>query len=289
MEVTVASHNTMHGVFLEALVERYRRLTQEQRVDVLCLQENRSFAPTRTPPLGMAAGQAGETHAELLGRALGFQCVCLQQYPALAVLLHPEWQLKQAFLVPLPRLPRLNWFERLYIRDGKVKQKYALVASAEARSQALTVANFHLDTAGDNAHRKHQVAALAQGIAQRGLSERLVACGDTNAFTWSRARAGGLLQELLAPLTQLCGAELGSPVEPTHYFARQREELFTHRVVSWLGKLGVDHPLPYDVICSNLSTVGSRKITTEESDHDLVCCTLRWPSSELAPVRNQPG
>jgi len=271
--IVVASHNTMHGVFLGDLIERYRALVPEHRVDVLCLQENVALSEEQAA-LRANAG----THAELFSAELGeFQCVCLPEHPALATLIRKAFVLEEAFLVPLPRLERLNWLERLYIRGGKVTVKYALVCTIKNHAQRLTIANFHLETAGDNAHRRRQIGAVARALHERGLQRNVVACGDTNAFSWSRQGAGRVIAELMEPLHHVAGATPKTNGEATHYFARQREDLLPHRIACLVGRLGVDHPLPYDVICSDLEALKSGKVQTEESDHDLVYAELRWP------------
>lgn len=271
--IVVASHNTMHGVFLGDLIERYRALVPEHRVDVLCLQENMPLSAEQAA-LRANAG----THAELFCAELGeFQCVCLPEHPALATLIRKAFVLEDAFLVPLPRLERLNWLERLYIRGGQVTVKYALVSVIRYDDQRLTVANFHLETAGDNAHRRRQVAAVAAALHERGIRQNVVACGDTNAFSWSRSGAFRVITQLMEPLKQVAGATPKTTGEATHYFARQREDLLPHRIACMVGSLGVDHPLPYDVICSDLAAEKSGKVQTEESDHDLVYAELRWP------------
>jgi len=278
--IVVASHNTMHGVFLGDLVERYRSLVPEHRVDVLCLQEN---MPLSDEQAALRANQAAlrasaGTHAELFCAELGeFQCVCLPEHPALATLVRKAFVLEDAFLVPLPRLGRLNWIERLYIRGGEVTVKYALVTTIRQEHQRLTIANFHLETAGDNAHRRRQVAAVASALDARGIHDNVVACGDTNAFSWSRSGAQRVIAQLMEPLQHVAGAAPKTNGEATHYFARQREDLLPHRIACLIGRLGVDHPLPYDVICSDLHALKSGKVSTEESDHDLVYAELRWP------------
>jgi len=271
--IVVASHNTMHGVFLGDLVERYRALVPEHRVDVLCLQENMPLSEEQAA-LRTSAG----THAELFCAELGeFQCVCLPEHPALATLIRKAFVLEDAFLVPLPRLGRLTWLERLYIKGGRVTPKYALVSVIRSESQRLTIANFHLETAGDNAHRRRQMAAVAEALRERGIRENVVACGDTNAFSWSRSGAQRVIANLMEPLQHLAGAAPKTNGEATHYFARQREDLLPHRIACIVGRFGVDHPLPYDVICSDLHALKSGKVHTEESDHDLVYAELRWP------------
>ena len=281
MHITIASHNTMHGVYLKALLGYYRRLAAEHRLDVLCLQENVPLASCAEPA-------EARTQAHLVGQTLeSFQCLCQPDHPGLATLVSPAWQVEESFLVPLPRLERLSWVERMYIAGGVVKQKYALVSVLRKGPHALTVVNFHLDTAGDNAHRRRQVAAIAGALSTRGIARHVVACGDTNAFTWSRTKNGSVLVELMEPLCSAAGAKLCTELSATHFFARQREPLLTHRLLTWIGKLGIDHPLAYDVICSDLELVRSGQVVTTESDHDLVYAKLSWPSASA--IRHSSG
>ena len=176
-------------------------------------------------------------------------------------------------IIPLPRLTSLSWFERRYILGGKTKQKHALWAALRAGKDGppFTAVSFHLDTAGGERQRASQVAALAAALAERGLHRRLVACGDTNAFSWRRGRR--TLDALLAPLAAF-GA--GDPeTRPTHHFARQNEPMIPHRIGVALGKIGIDLPLRYDVVCTNLPAVARDQIVTPGSDHDLVWARLR--------------
>ena len=45
-----------------------------------------------------------------------------------------------------------------------------------------------------------------------------------------------------------------------------------------LGKLGLDIPLRYDVVCTNLTVTERGQVVTPASDHDLV-----WASIDLGP------
>lgn len=259
---TVASHNIMHGVFLDALIEHYRALRDSVGLDALLIQENEVDAN-------------GDSHANVVSRALGgYSCTYLPEFPRLAILLRAEHEIVESFLVALPRLEKLSWLEKTYIRGGKTKQKYALVVRSLRQGRPLTLINFHLDTAGDNPHRTRQVEALSDALNQRGIAFGVVACGDTNAFTWARNPGLSLLERLMSPLTRSLGARLLVDGNPTHYFARQREGLLTHRALVGLGRLGLDHPLPYDVICSDLSARKTGQLSIAESDHDLVYAVL---------------
>jgi hypothetical protein len=99
-----------------------------------------------------------------------------------------------------------------------------------------------------------------------------VACGDSNAFAWRRQPEA--LQRLLAPLAALGATDPG--IRPTHYFARQNEGKFIHGTGVLLGKLGLDIPLRYDVVCTNLTVTDRGQVVTPDSDHDLL-----WARIEL--------
>ena len=261
----------MHGRFFDELRERYRRLVSEHAIDVLCLQENE---PHLGGPITVEANKRG-TQAEAMCHALGgFQCVCNKEYPALATLVGSELSVQESFLIRLPRLPRLTWFERLYIRGGKANQKFAQATRVQKSGISFTIVNFHLDTAGDNTHRRSQIQAIADELLSRKLVRSISACGDTNAFTWSRAAGMLVVSDVMAPLRQAVGATIKSSNQATHYFARQREDLLTHRFLTLVGKLGLDHPLPYDVICSDWAVLRQGKVMIQESDHDLVFAEL---------------
>jgi endonuclease/exonuclease/phosphatase family metal-dependent hydrolase len=264
--IVVASHNVMHGLRLPALLAHYRALADRPGLDLLCLQEDRL----------LESGDGRRPSAAIAG-ALGgsYQALRDDGCPGLAVVIDSRKLACEAMaVVPLPRLASLSWFERLYVIGGKTKQKYVLIADLRTRATGVGFAAvcFHLDTAGGNRHRLAQVEAIALALEQRGFHRRFVACGDTNAFAWRRQ--GEALGRLLAPLAAFGAADCEMPQEtarrPTHYFARQNEGKLVHRTGVLLGKLGLDLPLPYDVVCTNLPVVRRGQVDTPDSDHDLV-------------------
>ena len=263
--IVVATHNLMHGRHLEALIPHYLALCDRQGLDLLCLQEDRFLD-----------GGAGQRPSARIAAALGdgYQIIADEGCPGLALVVDGRRVSQSAGgIIPLPRLTALSWFERRYIVGGKTKQKHALWAALRAGGGGppFTAVSFHLDTAGGKRQRASQVAALSAALAERGLHHRLVACGDTNAFAWRRGR--GTLDALLAPLAAF-GA--GDPeTRPTHHFARQDEPMIPHRIGVALGKIGIDIPLRYDVVCTNLPAVARDQIATSGSDHDLVWARLR--------------
>lgn len=230
MSFVVATHNLMRGLRLPALIEFYRRLRAERGLDLLCVQENESSAD--------GAGM----HASVIADALGasYAQLCDSGFERLAIIYDRERvECVESALIPLPKLDRLSWFERLYIVGGKTTQKYALVAKLAPRDgEPIVAANFHLDTAGTNEHRGRQVAAIADAL--RGRGSRLLACGDTNAFGWRKRRQLEQLQAMLSPLTELGAVDPGTA--PTHFFARQNEPKLIHKLGVLLGKIGLDLP-----------------------------------------------
>ncbi len=259
MSLVIATHNLMQGLRLPALIDSYRRLHAERGLDLLCVQENGS--------------NGGAMHAAVIADALGasYAHLCNAGFERLAIVYDRDrLECVESALVPLPRLDRLSWFERLYIVGGKIDQKYAQVAVFRPRDgAAIAAANFHLDTAGTNEHRGRQMAAIADAL--RGRGERVVACGDTNAFSWrGQVRA---LRAVLSPLAEL-GAE-DPDTSPTHYFARANEPKLVHKLGVLVGKLGLDRPGRYDVVCTNVDAAQRGQVVTPDSDHDLVWAALR--------------
>ena len=257
----------MHAMRLPALIGHYEALRDEQGLDLLCLQENRFLTDEADLPSDRIAAALGPD----------YRVVRDDDCPGLAFV-HDARTLTCAAhaIAPLPLLARLTPFEQLYIRGGKTKQKYALLAELRAPARdggeqpGFAAACFHLDTAGGNSHRGTQVEAIAAALCDRGLHHAFVACGDSNAFAWRRQPAA--LQRLFAPLAAF-GA-IDPETRPTHRFARQNEGKFIHQTGVLLGKLGLDIPLRYDVVCTNLAVAERGQVYTPDSDHDLVWARL---------------
>jgi len=246
----------MHGRQLDALLPHYRTLREREGLDVLCVQED----------LPTPHGRLSERIADALGPSFA---VARGEMPGLALVYDADrLRCSDGTLVPLPRLPSLSWFERLYIAGGKTRPKYALLAELTPRGEerSFGVVSFHLDTAGCNLHRRRQVESIARALCERGLQHRFVACGDTNAFSVRRQLDS--LRRVLAPLAEY-GAE-DPEITPTHWFGRQREPKLTHRACVALGRMGLDLPRRYDVVCTNLSAVARGQLRTPASDHDLL-------------------
>lgn len=262
--MVIATHNVMHGLRLPRLLPHYGALRSDVGLDVLCVQENHA--------------SDGGVHGDGIATALGgSHAHCYDPaFPRLGVVYdRARLEVVDAALVALPRLLRLSWFESLYIAGGKTQPKYAQLVALRPRGggDPFAVVNFHLDTAGDNAHRRAQIAAVADALAARGWAGRVAACGDTNAFAWRRQRQLATLRAVLDPLA--AHGAVDPETAPTHWFARQREPRLPHRIGVLLGKLGLDLPRRYDVVCTNLAAERRGQVTTPDSDHDLVWAKLR--------------
>ena len=262
--IVVATHNLMHGRRLDALIAPYLELRDGEGLDLLCLQEDRYIG-----------GGLDERPSVRVAQALGesYRVVRDDGCQGLALVVDTRTlSTASSGIIPLPRLASLSWFERRYIVGGKTKQKHALWAELSAHGgRSFTALSFHLDTAGGHRQRAAQVAALAGALAERGLERRLVGCGDTNAFSWRRD--GRALGDLLAPFAAFGASD--PETLPTHHFARQNEPMIPHRIGVALGKLGLDLPLRYDVVCTNLPVEARGHVVTPGSDHDLVWARLR--------------
>jgi len=269
--LVVATHNLMHGLRIDGLIPHYLALREAEGLDLLCLQEDRYLA---------GVGPAGdERPSARIVAALGspYQLVRDDGCPGLCLIYDSRTlSCRPRAIVPLPRLGRLSWFEKLYIVGGKTKQKYVLLAEMQAHGGGPVFAAvcFHLDTAGGNAHRLTQVQAVAQALEARGLQRRAIACGDTNAFAWRRQPEA--LGKLLAPLRELGAVDSETPeTRATHFFARQNEPRLPHRTGVLLGKMGLDLPRRYDVVCTSVPVLRRGQVVTPDSDHDLVWAALR--------------
>jgi endonuclease/exonuclease/phosphatase family metal-dependent hydrolase len=274
----------MHGLRTEALVPHYLALRDSQGLDLLCLQEDRYLTgsgPTGEPRPSVRIIQALGSRYQLV-RDDG--CVGLSLIYDAGTL-----HCRAREVIPLPRLERLSWFEKLYIVGGKSKQKHVLLAEMEAADGGgpFAVVCFHLDTAGGNAHRLTQVRSIAEALGAPGRGRRIVASGDTNAFAWRHQPQA--LRTLLAPLAPFGAVheETQATVDapPTHFFARQNEPKLLHRAGVLLGKLGIDLPRRYDVVCTNLPVRRRGQVATVDSDHDLVWAEL-GPSTPTESARS---
>ncbi len=264
----------MYGERLHALLPLYGDLRDRVGLHLLYLQED---APT---PRGRLS--------ERIARALGPSYEVVQKTGAGVALVYDARALacRNASLVPLPRLESLSWFERLYIRGGKTRQKHALIAEFHTRGSGsrFGAACFHLDSAGSNRHRRRQIQAIADDLRARGLERRFVACGDTNAFAVRRQLEA--LRGVLAPFSAH-GAH-DPETAPTHYFARQEEPLLAHRACVLAGRLGLDLPRRYDVVCTNLRALARGQVTAPGSDHDLLWARVAI-EAEVGNSRQAPA
>ncbi len=139
--------------------------------------------------------------------------------------------------------------------------------------------NFHLDTAGHNTNRAAQLRAIAMALEPR-RDHSLIACGDTNCFSFDAAQADRDLAGMLEPLARRHGAldaHAGAAARVTHFFARAHEPSLGHRIAVAFGRLGVDFPRRYDILAAAPPAMAAGTVVTPESDHDLVWAALRSP------------
>jgi endonuclease/exonuclease/phosphatase family metal-dependent hydrolase len=242
----------MHGLRLDALLPVYQTLSRTLPLALVCLQETM------------------DGHAETIAAALG-----------LAVVAHPNeglgmvydataLELVETALVPLPKLAAMPRWAWVYMRSRDPEQKYALACKVLPRhgGEPFTVVNFHLDAAGGNTHRRAQLQHMVDALPD---TRRVLACGDANIF--ALRNHGDAYARLLQPLRDI-GA-FDPETRPTHFFARSREPRLGQRVMARLGRYGLDVPLRYDVMCSNLPVAQRGQVETPDSDHDLLWVRLK--------------
>ena len=268
----IATHNIMDGLALPSLLRDYRALQRAEPLHALCIQEDVPRAASR---IATALGQRF-TVAKHAGD------------PRLALVYdRARLHLRKLWLCSLPRLAAVPFWQRIYT-SGTPEAKHALIGHFSTighPGQRLTIANFHLDAAGDVAHRTLQLRGLASKLSP--LERPLVACGDTNAFSFRRDMAEVALRAMLAPLRQRHGAmdtHAGNPRD-THYFARAHEPKLGQQIAVAFGKLGIDFPRRYDVVCSSLRCQHAGHMSTPGSDHDLVWARLAAPATRRRPSR----
>ncbi|MBX3155119.1 MAG: hypothetical protein KF773_03895 [Deltaproteobacteria bacterium] len=257
--VVVGSHNQMRVRDLAQLVRHYRGLRARDGLDILCLQE--SVDPSGCPQVRAIAERIGASYRWFDERITETEQAIV--YDASRV------RIADVRFVELPRLPRLTALQRWVLGRSEPLQRYAQVVAFELveTGRAFTVVNFHLDCVGELAHRQAQLARVQRELEHPRWPRPTIACGDTNAFALRRQRAA--LAWVLAPLGI---PDVGH--RPTHWFARAREEELSHRVAVALGRLGLDLPHRYDVVCANGHVRAHGQVTTPESDHDLVWASV---------------
>ena len=257
--LTVATHNIMDAISLAPLLAAHQRLRHKHGLHLLCTQEN-AHASAAAISLSLGWLQSVAVHPDAPRLSITYDRSVLE--------------LQQLQCIALPRLAHVPLWQRLYT-SNRPEQKHGLLAEFGTAHGRILVANFHLDAAGENAHRSKQLGALSRAAkAQTRLP--LVACGDTNAFSWRRANAEPELHKMLASLCSTHDALDSHAAHPrdTHFFARANEPKLGQRIAMAFGRLGIDFPRRYDVVCSSLPTVASGTISTPESDHDLVWATV---------------
>ena len=305
----------MDGRLCRELLQHYSRLgsTVNHPVGMINVQENvivtSSAAPLLSVPLQSRRHQCDEvvtneiqtqvttTCADLIARTLGVEYSVASDTtkdPRLATVYNSRlFELVESKIVELPRLSSLPTWNKLFIKSGQVEQKHALVCDFVPNNNTpgtpivLRNINFHLDAAGNNQHRKRQMASLLSVMAAPSAIDLAsapnhhIVSGDTNIFHMSHTVQQDVLQsaiESLSPFVSLLasdGQELNLD-SPTHFFSRANEPTMIHQAGVFVGKhFGIDLPQCYDVVLTNLQVCDRGQVATPDcSDHDLVFATL---------------
>mmetsp|Transcript_17398 Transcript_17398/g.44991 ORF Transcript_17398/g.44991 Transcript_17398/m.44991 type:complete len:284 (+) Transcript_17398:51-902(+) len=262
-----ATHNIMDGLRLPGLLRHYAELaTQHGHVAALCIQENK---PGHAEEIAATLGGRYRAHHDLGAPRLA------TVYDADALTLHCSE------VIDLPKIDVIPTWQRLYIASPEPEQKHASLLRFERtdNKRPLLLANFHLDAAGTNHHRGRQLHTICCALRRHwGPATAVIACGDTNAFSFDRRRASAALRRMLAPLEHELGAmDVGADQDRnTHYFWRANEPKLGQRIAVFFGQFGVDFPCRYDVLCTNLEVLEHGQVETLDSDHDLVYARVAW-------------
>ena len=307
MKFIAASHNIMDGRLWKELLRHYSALdkTLTKPLGLLNIQENVTIPQIKNV-------HNSTTCANLIANALGSEFKVLANEvkdPRLAIIYNSNLftLVGKPSVLRLPRLERLPMWNKLFIKSGKVEQKNALVCDFQRRKvmdagseinssissslstkltpsppSILRCINFHLDAAGDNEHRKRQMAGITSAMvphdqASNDSSRQInyIISGDTNIFHFSNKLQLQHLKsavDCLSPIISMNDNDRQVFDRPTHWFARANEPTMVHQAGVFLGKyFGIDKPQCYDVVLTNLNVVCRGQISTPDcSDHDLV-------------------
>lgn len=260
-----ATHNIMDGLRLRSLLRHYADL-RPYSVVALCIQENK---PGHAEQIADTLGQGYRAHYDAGAPRLA------TVYDSGALVL------RESEVLELPKIDTIPLWQRLYIASAEPEQKHASLMRFERADthSPLLMANFHLDAAGTNQHRGNQLLTICRALGRHWApGTAVVACGDTNAFSFSRWRASAALRRMLAPLENELGAlDVGAAEDRnTHFFWRANEPKLGQRIAVFFGQFGVDFPCRYDVLCTNLDVLDHGQVETLDSDHDLVYATVAW-------------
>lgn len=252
-----ATHNLMRGLWLDALIKYYKVLKEEEGLNVFCIQEN--------------VVEDGVAHVEKISKALGenYKSYFVEDFPSPAII-YDSGILEHidSFSIKLPKQKAYSKFARIAASEKIPVQRYAVAVRLRLPAEEpFTVVSLHLTAFGGNKMRQKQIAAIREELKKRGIEKRLVICGDTNLFAWTKMMHRRALNSTLKLLNVV------DPLhrEPTYYFSRiYRKTRWALRVPYYLGKIGIDMPRHYDLVASGLPFLKYGKVTTPESDHDLV-------------------
>ena len=275
----VATHNIMDGLFLNDLLKYYKGLScrAENASLVLCVQENISWGENLRDD---AAGRIADVLQQASADSSSYEIVRSSTAPRFATIFDSNrLKLLESATVELPVLSKLPFWNKLV--GLSLEQKHALSCSfqdaEDEKGGVYRVHNFHLDAAGNNAHRLRQFGYLVSHINAGKVfagsngegDDQDIFCGDSNLFSFLKSTQIANLKKL-AELMGAGGALVGDPMIPTHFFSRANEPKFGHQVVYNVGKLGVDFPRCYDVLLTSMDVNDWGVLDTKESDHNLV-------------------
>eukprot|EP01010_Urceolus_cornutus_P004215 NODE_642_length_1470_cov_96.563688_g482_i0.p1 GENE.NODE_642_length_1470_cov_96.563688_g482_i0~~NODE_642_length_1470_cov_96.563688_g482_i0.p1 ORF type:complete len:455 (-),score=102.03 NODE_642_length_1470_cov_96.563688_g482_i0:105-1412(-) len=265
--LVIGCHNIMNGYFFDDLLSHYTKLHASLGFDIFCIQENGFVRDQDSHASDIVPAFDKESH----------KVTSLAEAPRLATVYNSKrLTLTRSAVAALPRLEYMPLFGRLYSRTSKPEIQHVLLSTFQCNNSGVSflVANFHLTAIGSTDFRQQQMQAVVDAIREHDHTHAFVACGDTNAFAmpWFP----NPLTKILEPLRPHRADDVGT--DPTHFFARADEPLIGQQIAVKLGKLGIDWPMRYDVLCTPFPVIRHGQHATPGSDHDLL-----WAALHLNP------
>lgn len=260
--VHVASHNIMHAVNIDELVQRYRQMATNGILDVLCIQENDRIDDGISAAQHIAEG-LGEDYKAFEGDGKNLSPAIIYNASKLNFV--------SAFYAKFPPTERSPIVRKLFDIEDRSFMYYGLAGctfTMESSEQMFAVVSFHITAFDKRKIKFAQIEEVARVARETCLSDTsIIMCGDTNLFA-SRKRAQ---RRLITKALDILGLDEDIYSRPTYHFSRMGEDLnFVQDMPRYLDNIGIRFSLRYDVVAGDLPRIDYEHIVTPESDHDII-------------------